>query len=65
LVRAVDLLRDASFFLSRVLKEQHPGEDGVIRQVLQGIFTSDPMMQKAPPPPREAAPPAPLPLLIA
>jgi hypothetical protein len=35
---------------TRELMDQHPEAEGVIRQVLQHIFISNPMMEKAPPP---------------
>ncbi|TAL39719.1 MAG: hypothetical protein EPN97_01815 [Alphaproteobacteria bacterium] len=35
---------------TRALMDQHPEAEGVIRQVLQHIFISNPMMEKAPPP---------------
>lgn len=47
---------------TRALMDQHPEAEGVIRQVLQHIFISNPMMEKAPPP---QAPSKSLPLLKA
>lgn len=35
---------------TRDLMDKHPEAEGVIRQVLQGIFNSNPLMDRAPPP---------------
>jgi hypothetical protein len=35
---------------TRDLMDKHPDQESIIRQVLRGIFLSNPMMEKAPPP---------------
>lgn len=44
---------------TRALMDAHPDQAGVIQQVLHGIFRSNPMMEKAPPPKPAPSPNAP------